>query len=253
MPYRLAQSGPIHSLSLMIRRLLSYFLKKRKAGVSPIDAPTLEAAFRRLKSRQIDVGSVIDVGASNGCWTRALMPHFPQARYLCVEAQAVHEPELLDFAAKNDNVEIALAAAGDREGAIHFDAADPFGGAASEAPLTRNGITVPMTTIDAEVSRRNLQPPYLIKLDTHGFEMPILAGAVQTLKHTNVLVIEVYNFDIAPSTMRFPELCVRLEAQGFRCADLFDVMYRPKDNTLWQMDLVFIRSDRAEFRTNTYS
>jgi hypothetical protein len=146
-----------------------------------------------------------------------------------------------------------MAAAGDREGTIHFDAADPFGGVASEAPLAYSGIIVPMTTIDAEVARLNLQPPYLIKLDTRGFELPILVGATQTLKQTSVLVIEVYNFDIAPSTIRFPELCVRLEALGFRCADLFDVMHRPKDNTLWQMDLLFIRSDRAEFHSNAYA
>ena len=110
-----------------------------------------------------------------------------------------------------------------------------------------------MITIDSQVAARNLRPPFLIKLDTHGFEMPILAGAEQALKHTNVLVIEAYNFDIAPSAVRFSELCARLEALGFRCIDLFDVMYRPADNALWQMDLIFIRSDRPEFRSHAYA
>jgi len=40
--------------------------------------------------------------------------------------------------------------------------------------------------------------PYLIKLDTHGVEIPILNGSAQTLKDTNVLVVEVYNFDFGP-------------------------------------------------------
>ena len=53
--------------------------------------------------------------------------------------------------------------------------------------------------------------------------------------------------------MRFSELCARLEALGFRCIDLFDVMYRPADNALWQMDLIFIRSDRPEFRSHAYA
>jgi hypothetical protein len=106
---------------------------------------------------------------------------------------------------------------------------------------------------DAQVAARDLRPPFLIKLDTHGFEMPILAGAEQTLEQTNVLVIEAYNFDIASSAVRFAELCARLEARGFRCVDLFDVMYRPADNALWQMDLIFIRADRPEFLSNAYA
>ncbi len=234
-------------------RFLSRLFRRPKPAAAPLDAPSLESALRRLKARHIAVNSVIDVGASNGCWSEALLPHYPDARYLCVEAQAVHEPALRSFIAQHANAEFVLAAAGGREGSIYFDAADAFGGVASETPLERGGITVPVTTIDVQVAARKLRPPFLVKLDTHGFELPILAGAEETLKQTNVLIIEAYNFDIAPPAVRFPELCARLEAQGFRCVDLFDVMYRASDNALWQMDLVFIRSDRPEFRTNAYA
>lgn len=238
---------------MSLARFLTRLFRRRKPAAAPPEAPTFEAALHRLKSRNIRVSSVIDVGASNGCWSQALLPVYPQARYLCVEAQPVHEPALRAFVARHAKAEFVLAAAGKEEGSIYFDASDPFGGIASSTPLGRGGITVPMITIDAQVAARDLRPPFLIKLDTHGFEMPILAGAEQTLKQTNVLVIEAYNFDIAPSAVRFAELCARLEAQGFRCVDLFDVMYRPADNALWQMDLIFIRSDRPEFRSNAYA
>jgi FkbM family methyltransferase len=237
---------------MSLARFVTRLFRRRKPAVASPDAPTFEAALHRLGGRNISVNSVIDVGASNGCWSQALLPVYPQARYLCVEAQPVHEPALRAFVARHANAEFVLAAAGEEEGRIYFDASDPFGGIASSTPLGRGGITVPVVTIDAQVASRNLRPPYLIKLDTHGFEMPILAGAEQTLKQANVLVIEAYNFDIAPSAVRFAELCARLEARGFRCVDLFDVMYRPTDNALWQMDLIFIRSDRAEFGTNRY-
>lgn len=238
---------------MSLARFLSRLFQRPKPATAPLDAPTHESALRRLKARHIAVNSVIDVGASNGCWSEALLPHYPDARYLCVEAQAVHEPALRSFIAQHANAEFVLAAAGGEEGSIYFDATDPFGGIASSTALGSGGTTVPMITIDSQVAARSLRPPFLIKLDTHGFEMPILAGAEETLKHTNVLVIEAYNFDITPSAVRFSELCSRLEAQGFRCADLFDVMYRPSDNALWQMDLIFIRADRPEFRSNAYA
>lgn len=45
-----------------------------------------------------------------------------------------------------------------------------------------NPHVVPATTIDLEVAERGLQAPFVIKLDTHGFELPILNGARGTLR-----------------------------------------------------------------------
>ena len=83
-----------------------------------------------------------------------------------------------------------------------------------------------------------------MKLDTHGFEMPILAGARAVLASTAALVIECYNFDICATAQRFPTFCRSMEDLGFRCVDAWDLMYRPRDLALWQMDLLFVRADR---------
>ena len=52
---------------------------------------------------------------------------------------------------------------------------------------------VRQTTIDHEIGASSLPGPYMIKLDTHGYEVPILCGATETLRNTNLLVIETYN------------------------------------------------------------
>ena len=62
------------------------------------------------------------------------------------------------------------------------------------------------TTIDHEVATRGLRGPFMIKLDTHGRKGEILYGADQTLKDTNLLMIEVNNF-ADRGRMRFHELC----------------------------------------------
>jgi FkbM family methyltransferase len=181
------------------------------------------------------------------------MHYFPDAKYLLIEAQeAAHGAALERFKAAHRNVEYELCAAGACEGQIHFDASDPLGGLASTTSFPRNSILVPMTTIDTLVSRQGLNGPFLIKLDTHGFEVPILEGARQTMAQAAMLIIEAYNFTLCPGALRFYELCEFLEPRGFRCADIFDLMTRPGDRAFWQMDMVFLPSTHPVFGSNSY-
>ena len=69
---------------------------------------------------------------------------------------------------------------------------------------------------------------------------------------TSVIIVETYNFDLTKDSLKFWEMCEYLEKRGFRPVDITEPMFRPKDQALWQMDLVFIRSDREEFRINSY-
>ena len=214
---------------------------------------SMEKALARRTASGLDIKTVIDVGASNGSWSTMTKQFFPNAHYFLIEANPVHAQALLAFKSQNANVDYVLAAAGDSSGEIYFDAQDPFGGQASHTPTTPNHITLPMTTIDEQVTKKQLSPPFLLKLDTHGFEVPILEGARNTLRSTNLIVIETYNFKIAPVGLRFWEICSFLEAHGFRPIDVCDPMHRPSDQALWQMDLFFVPETNHEFASNCYA
>lgn len=218
----------------------------------PADRATMEGAFRALARRRHGFRTVIDVGASNGSWSASLMRHFPSSRYLLIEAQPVHEVALREFCARHVNSQFVLAAAGENPGEIYFDAADPLGGQAAYAPRSAADIRVPVVTIDAEVKAKALPGPYLLKFDTHGFEVPILRGAAATLEHAEAVIMECYNFRIAPEALTFDEMCRYLGERGFRCIDLVDPLHRPHDDAFWQMDLVFVRQDRPEFAYPDY-
>jgi len=214
------------------------------------------ADLHAVMSRRPDVSieTVIDVGASNGQWSARMMRYFPNAKYLLIEAQeSAHGAALQRFKAAHPNVEYELCAAGAYDSEIHFDASDPLGGLASTTPFPKNDIFVPVTTIDNLVNRRRLHGPFLIKLDTHGFEVPILEGARQTMVQSAMLIIEAYNFTLCPGALRFYELCQYLEPRGFRCVDMFDLMIRPGDHAFWQMDMVFLPSTHPVFQSNRYS
>lgn len=210
-------------------------------------------ALERIASRGLDIGGVIDIGASNGMWTAAVLPIFQKARYLLIEAQSGHVDSLNDFVNAHQNTEYILAAAGDEEGEIYFDDSNLFGGLASKEQTASAKKRVPMITVDAEVKRRNLPGPYLLKLDTHGFEVPIIQGALETLKSTNLVVIETYNFKIAPGSLLFHEMCTYMERLGFGVIDISEPLWRTHDQSFWQIDLFFVRLDRPEFSYLSYS
>lgn len=245
----------IDMLKEFVEKKLNPGLRRFGGAVVPAHKETsLPAVMARLRKKGIKVETVIDIGASYGKWAEVVMEYYPQAKYLLIEAQEVHLQKLVEFKKKQANVDFVLAAAGNRVGQIFFDATDPYGGRASDTPIEgedKNIVRVPVTTVDREVAERNYRGPFLVKLDTHGFELPILEGASTALYSASVVVIEVYNFVIAEGAIRFHEMVSFMEEKGFRVADMCDPVFRPSDGIFWQMDLVFLRADEIAF-ANTH-
>ena len=212
---------------------------------------TMEAALARCAARSRGIRTVIDVGASDGRWSRVARRILPPAHYFMVEARREHEPGLARTAADRD-FSYQICAAGDRDGEVYFDATDLFGGQASDTPYEKNGIVVPVRRLDGLASQRALPGPYAIKLDTHGYEVPILEGARGLLGNTALLIVECYNFRLTEHSLLAHEMCDHLAERGFRCIDLCDPLYRPRDGALWQMDLFFAPASDAAFASSSY-
>jgi len=240
-------------LKKIVKCLMPYGIiaiyKKRTKVIKP---NTFEGILLNLKQRGIHINTIIDIGASDGRWSNDIIHVFPNSQFFLIEANNTHKTGLEVFKNKNKNVEYIIAAAGDELGQIYFDNTDPFGGIAMHEKPEGNSIIVPVVTVDHCVLQNNLKPPFLLKLDTHGFEIPIFNGATKILKDTNIIIVEAYNFKIAKDSLLFYEMCEYLRKEGFRCCGIIDVKYRPKDKFLWQMDLVFVKATREEYMDNNY-
>jgi FkbM family methyltransferase len=237
--------------SLVPYGIIAIYNRRKKARTE--EQNSFGYILKNLIQRGIQINTVIDIGASDGRWSNNIMHIFPQSKFFLIEANNVHKNGLEEFKNKNKNVEYILAAAGDELGQIYFDNTDPFGGVAMHEKLEGNFISVPVVTVDHCVCKNEFSGPFLLKLDTHGFEIPIFNGASKILKDTSIIIVEAYNFKIAKDSLLFWEMCEYLNKEGFRCCGIIDVSYRPKDKFLWQMDLVFVKSTREEFKDNIYS
>jgi FkbM family methyltransferase len=222
-------------------------MKSLKILGEDLDVVSLEGALERRQKATPQIGSVIDIGASDGRWSIVCHKYYPQASYFLIEAQQPHRPSLEALKKTMPTMEFVMAAAGDSTGEIYFDASDLLGGIASHQPFENNNIVVPCTTVDAEVSARKLKPPYLLKLDVHGFEIPILNGSAITLANTALIVMEVYNMQFTSENLRFHQMVTEMEARGFRVADLSEPVHRPSDHALFQFDLFFVPKNHSMF------
>jgi len=206
-------------------------------------------ALERISGRRMEIRTIIDVGSSNGRWAINAKRYWPDAYCFCIEGFKYWKKQLVAQRKQRDDFDFVIAAAGDRLCEVFFleNSDKPTQGHAYDKNPDSRYRPVLQTTIDHEVAYNALEPPFLIKIDTHGREGEILTGAAETLKRTNLMMIEANNFEDR-GRMRFHELCQFVEDRGFRCADIATPTFRKADNMFWQCDLVFIRKDRPEFK-----
>lgn len=240
------------SLPARLRRTANGALRPLGLHLARSDrAFEMEGLLARAAARGTPIGTWIDVGASDGAWSRLAQRHFPSARFVLVEPLAERQAALAALQQSRGFVHIA-AAAGCEPGTISFAVDPALDGSGVAGPGATNVRTVPVETLDRIVATQAAPGPYGIKLDTHGHEIPILEGASHVLAQASLLIIEAYNFTLLPGSLRFHELCAWLEVRGFRCCDLADPMRRPGDGALWQMDLAFAPATSAIFKSDSY-
>jgi FkbM family methyltransferase len=132
---------------------------------------------------------VVDVGANIGA--------FSLYQVMVKRAQLViafePSPQVFPRLARNvlvnglTNVRTVNAAVGDRVGVVTF----------SEGPLSMNGrvsesgsTSVPCVTLDQELS--DIARVDILKIDTEGFEIRVLQGAIEILKKTDRVALELH-------------------------------------------------------------
>ena len=215
------------------------------------DEGSLSHGLARLAHQGVLVNTIVDVGASNGCWSRTARSFYPKAHVLAFEPLEEHGPTLTAIAKEDVSFHYIAAAAGAQSGVVQLNVSEDLDGSGIYG---RGGRLrdVALRTIDQEAHSRQLRGPFLVKLDTHGYELPILEGAHSTLALASAVIIEVYAHRLASSSPLFFELCTRMEALGFQCSDILDVLRRPGDKAFWQADFVFQPKSAPVFQMTRY-
>lgn len=241
-----------------MRQILHSFLDrlgyepKRPVVKQQISRSTMFEGVKWLSDKKIEIETILDVGASDGRWSKACMKYFPGKQFVLFEPQPVHASALDELERSREGISTVRKAVGGSDGTLLFDISDPFGGGPA-VNGAEHVLEVEQVTIDTCIEEMAYKAPFLLKLDTHGLEKSILEGAPKTLSCCQALIIEAYNYRLTEDTMLFWELCAYLYEHGFRPIDLVDTMHRKFDDSLWQMDLFFVRSSWDGFGYINYT
>ena len=206
---------------------------------------TQAGAFEQLKRLGFDPRTVIDVGVAHG--TPALYQAFPDARHLLIEPVEECTPFLEAIARQFRQVEYILAAAARHPGRsminVHRDV--NLSSTFWQSDYRRDDVTtreVRAIAIDQVRLERSLEPPFLLKIDVEGAELDVLAGAAETLKDSEYVLLEVSLFEFFKGAPLIAAVVEYMNRQGFVIYDVVSLMYRPLDGALSMVELGFVKA-----------
>ena len=215
-----------------------------KQGVSGDDEyrSSIKNLLQRLNTQGFSPATIIDVGVKLG--TDGLYDVFPDAYYLLIDPVEENEVFMNRIVGHLRHADSRLVALGDQPGELPLRVEADGNATLRDATAHPDSRTVPIVTLDSLDAERPMNGPVVLKIDTEGYELPILQGATTVLERTELVILEV-NFIPRQSIPEFFEIHRFLHDHGFALYDIFDMRERPRDGALGLADVAFVKKDGA--------
>jgi FkbM family methyltransferase len=219
---------------------------KRRPSPVPANKPYLDAdtqdALRRPDNYDVSrYNTIIDVGASDGRWSREVGPNKnrifiePNEQAWPTLKAGVNESVFFNAAWDRDNESLKMLTLGNKWVGEVWE--DPEG----EAPQ----FDVRTIRVDTAVKQSGFPGPYWLKLDCHGSEWKAICGCDRIWDQIVGINIEMNNFQITPSCVPMLELMQALRKYGFRLYWGGHPTYLA--GCLWELECIFLRADHPIF------
>lgn len=190
--------------------------------------------------------TVFDIGVGYG--TQWLYDAFPNAHFVLLEPQTRFEPALNSICERLD-AEYHLVGVGEVEQSLPLYRLPDSPTGSSFLPPSEQGEkiwgsferseeTMPIVRLDRYTGQAG---PFLIKIDTEGFEMEVLRGADCVLAKTDLVLMEVAVMKRQQGEADLIEIGVVMKRHGFRLMDIPALTQRSADGPLLYMDVAFVK------------
>jgi FkbM family methyltransferase len=101
---------------------------------------------------------------------------------------------------------------------------------------------ISITTLDREIP--SSEKVAILKMDVQGYEMEILKGGINTLKNTDMILLEMQNHQFYKQAPMYYDLDAFLRSQNFECWDLIPSIR--KGNKLMEWDAIYISKKHSK-------
>lgn len=217
-------------------RHLSYYLHRKL--MKALLARKLKRSLVYVQRHTNAIRTIYDIGARHGEWSAGIKASFPEADFILFEANEKCRPQLTA-----SGFRFVISALSAQSGTARFYDNNSSGDSLfKEATRHYENVEpriVTTRTLDEVVASHKLAYPDLIKLDTQGAELDILAGGATCLSHAKAVYMECPIIDYNEGA---PNIGAYLDAMKRADFVPFDVceVHRAAD-VLMQIDILFIR------------
>jgi len=201
-------------------------------------------SFKNLRERGFNPSVIIDCGAHEGWWTKKIKIIFPDSKILLIEALPEKEKYLAKIKMDYSNVdyEMALLGAYNVEAVKFYKMGTGSSVFEEQSNIPREIISLPMKTLDQIVYARKIDKISLLKLDVQGFEIEVLKGGLNTLRNSDIVLLECSFLQYNKCAPLFNELVNFMATEGFFIYDIGS-LFRWKGAALLQADIIFIKKE----------
>jgi FkbM family methyltransferase len=192
--------------------------------------------------------AIIDVGAYQGEWSRMARRIYADAPIYMFEANAQKEPILSRVIAEIGRARYRIGLLGPRAAeSVPFYLMETGSSVLPEnTSLPRTTARLAMATLDQLLFAGEPIPgPYFLKLDVQGFELEILRGAARVLEDTEAALLEVSLLEYNQGAPLLAEVVAFMQSRGLVVYDISGFFRRESDDTLYMVDLLFVRETSA--------
>jgi FkbM family methyltransferase len=217
----------------------------------PID--NILAKAQNIISRQ-NIPVVLDVGANVGQFGGSLRHSGFRGRIVSFEPLPAEHGKLMELTASDDLWEVfdrcALGArvgettiniAGNSYSSSLLDMLPAHVNAAPDSAY-QGSVATKIFTLDSIAERINPERRKLfLKIDTQGFELEVLRGAIETLPDVQAIQLELSLCRLYKDQPLYNELITYLEERGFTIWSIFPGFEDKSNGQLLQFDAIFCR------------
>jgi FkbM family methyltransferase len=242
-----------HAFAHRVNRIANYFgvalSRTGPPGSVVRKIGSMDVFLADLAARGFQPAGIIDVGAHRGSWTKQASAIFPNAAVVMIEPQEEMRPTLATLARQRPHTEFIIAGAGavrgesvltiweDQQGSSYIPKVDAAALVSGKQRVTE------IITLDDVVAVRPTFQPDLVKLDVQGYEIEALKGASTLWGRTEVFILEVSLFRLAPDMPVLLDVLEFMAKHGYAVYDIAGFLRRPLDGALGQLDLALVREN----------